>query len=96
MLKRTDADAPTCPVVIVPAGRRAAFAARTGWCTSVARWPRWQWTAIRCGWKNNLLRFEHEERYTQQQRDPQLKISFHPTHAGDRRLHSAPPRLCLD
>ena len=27
--------------------------------------------------KNNLLRFEHEERYTQQQRDPQLKISFH-------------------
>ena len=27
--------------------------------------------------KNNLLRFEHEERYSQQQRDPQLKISFH-------------------
>jgi hypothetical protein len=27
--------------------------------------------------KNNLLRFEHEERYSQQQRDPQLKISFY-------------------
>ena len=27
--------------------------------------------------KNNLLRFEHEERYSQQQYDAQLKISFH-------------------
>lgn len=27
--------------------------------------------------KNNLLRFEHEERYTRQQYDTQLKIAFH-------------------